>query len=549
MLPATTVIYAELPQPKQTLQTLLEHPLRQRIEDLDAVKQAKQGGQYQTFQTVLSVIEGQLGMSWAEAVRQISEGGIYLGLDGPSQGAVVMVHASNEQTLEKVLETLMRLTRDEADRQGQPDPIRQVDYRGITAYRAGEARFAVTGSWLLVTNKDELGKSMLDAVLDGRQESLAAKSEFQQARRGIQDTPSAWVYADVAAFRSAGMAEQLYRERTANPTAEILVGGILSNLRHTPYITAALYVAPHNTRLRLAAPHDMAWVSKAQEHFFGPDGKGVAPAAPEVAQRLLSVAAYRDFSQMWLYAGDLFDENVNDQLAQADSNLTTFFSGKDFGEEVLGAITPQVQFLAARQDFTNRLPQPTIKLPSFALIVEMRDPETTTSEFRRTYQSLIGFLNVIGAQNGQPQLDMEMDKSDGVSIVTAKFVPEEKERTSASARIQYNFSPTVAFAGSRMIISSTRELAEEVARLGKAPNNASEVNTEVDLNGNVLADVLTDNRESLIAQNMLAKGHGREAAEKEMDALFEVVRAFAGATITLSNKDNQLSLEVQVQNK
>ncbi len=52
---------------------------------------------------------------------------------------------------------------------------------------------------------------------------------------------------------------------------------------------------------------------------------------------------------MWLRAGDLFDEGMNEKLAQADSQLATLFSGKDFGEDILSAFAPQVQFLATRR--------------------------------------------------------------------------------------------------------------------------------------------------------------------------------------------------------
>ena len=45
-------------------------------------------------------------------------------------------------------------------------------------------------------------------------------------------------------------------------------------------------------------------------------------------------------------------------------------------------------------------------------------------ELRRTFQSLIGFLNIVGAMNGQPQLDLDMEKSEAAQFVTASYLPD-----------------------------------------------------------------------------------------------------------------------------
>ncbi|HAD61408.1 MAG TPA: hypothetical protein DCG12_19385, partial [Planctomycetaceae bacterium] len=111
---------------------------------------------------------------------------------------------------------------------------------------------------------------------------------------------------------------------------------------------------------KVSLPHDASWVPEQREFYFGPDGAGRAPSIPAVKSPLFSLSTYRNFSEMWLRAPDLFTEGVNDGMAEADANLTTFFSGRDFGEDILGALTPEVSFIAARQDFTDILPTPAI---------------------------------------------------------------------------------------------------------------------------------------------------------------------------------------------
>jgi hypothetical protein len=250
---------------------------------------------------------------------------------------------------------------------------------------------------------------------------------------------------------------------------------------------------------------------------------------------------------MWLRAGDLFDEKINDGFAQADANLTTFFAGKDFGEDILGSLTPQVGFVASRQDFTDILPQPAIKLPSFALVMELREPEEMTRELRRTFQSMIGFFNVLGAMEGRPQLEMEMDKlDDGSELITTVYIPEEDDRESTSADIIFNFSPSVGFSGKRFVVASTGQLARELTAAAVPERAATDSNTDVSLQGDILQQILNDNREQLIAQNMLGEGHSREEAEAAIGLLLEAVGYLKDASLQLVPTAESLRLGFSV---
>ena len=140
-------------------------------------------------------------------------------------------------------------------------------------------------------------------------------------------------------------------------------------------------------------------------------------------------------------------------------------------------------------------------------------------ELRRIFQSLIGFLNIIGASKAQPQLDLDMDKGDGFQLITSEYVPAVEDRDSREARINYNFSPSIAFVGDRFILASTKELATQRRPVSDGSDAGSlndqpwTTNSQVSANVAVLRQVLADNRAQLIAQNMLEKGHADEDAE------------------------------------
>jgi hypothetical protein len=254
---------------------------------------------------------------------------------------------------------------------------------------------------------------------------------------------------------------------------------------------------------------------------------------------------------MWLRAGDLFDERMNDELAKADANLTTFFAGKDFGEDVLGSFGPSLQVLVNRQSFDNVLPKPALRLPAFALAGRMENSEETQTELRRTFQSLIGFLNVIGAMQGNPQLDQDVDVYRDSKLYTASFIPEPDEKESERARIQFNFSPTLAFAGDRFVITSTKQLAKDLIDAAeKEQGSRTEAsNTSVKLNTQALSEILDDNREQLIAQNMIKKGQTREESQREIGMLLELLGLFQAVSFDIKTTGGELKLELSIQTK
>jgi hypothetical protein len=348
------------------------------------------------------------------------------------------------------------------------------------------------------------------------------------------------------AVRDAGDAMKLFEGKAENPLAELLVGGIQSTIRKAPYFTLDLTAARKGLDVRVQSPWQSDWVPEERTYFFGPDDAGTAPALPEVPGTLLTLSTWRDVSEMWLRAGDLFDEQMNDELAVADATLTTIFAGKDFGEEILGSFGPEIGLVVTRQDFTHVLPTPALKLPAFALVLKLRDAETMRPELRRTFQSAIGFLNIVGAQEGRPQLEMDMVREQDLDLITSRFVPDRKDRDSTAAEMIYNFSPSVAFSGDRFVLSSTATLAQQLATAPAGPEPPPHLNTVVAVNADAVSQALGDNREQLITQNMLEEGRSREEAEAAIGVLFEALKYLKGAGLSLERTDDAIAIRLHI---
>ena len=549
LLPASTVVYAQVNSPTNLLELIQGHPMVARIQQMEEyTKLTEENPDYLKARAGVGIFEFVVGRDWDEAIRDISGDGIYLGFDAETEGAVVIAQSPDGKTLSTIRDRLIKAAKDDAERKGKALDFEEHTYRDHTIYKFDKAIAGVIGQWLVITNKPALGRVVADSILDGRDENLTSQEKFQKAKASVTGEPVAWAYVDVAAVRDAGLAKELYKDKSNNPGVELLVGGILGTLQQADSATAAIYLDDDGIRLALNLPHDAAQIPARREFYFGEKGKGaaVAPLAPK--NQLFSLTSYRDVGEMWRRRSDLFDENVNAELAKADSNLSTVFAGLDFGREVLGSLQPQVQFIATAQSFDNRETRvPQIKLPAAAMVFQLKEPEKMQRQLKVSFQSLIGLTNLGAGQNDLPQLELKTESVGDGQVISATYenVPADEE---VSNDIIYNFSPSLAFVDDHFIIASTRELAGELMDLAKddgkpLAENGRIVNTRMTLSSDALRGALAINREALISQNMLENGHTRREAEKEIGVLMSLLKFAGDASVELATSDETLRLE------
>lgn len=546
LLPSSIVACAEISDVGEVLESVIDHPLRWKLESMPAYDALMQSAGSQKLQMGLRAFEASMGKPWQEAIDLLANRGVTVALDSATGGAAILVHSSDTEILERFRVFVL------AARQMQGETPKRGDYREFMAdVVSDKLKMVRMHDWLLLTNNSELGKTIIDHYLDRPNESLSTKPNYAAAQKnnvsGDVDQLAATAFVDIATLRDIGFAKEVFNDKVDNILAEIVLGGVLANIRNAPYVTAQLDVGTPGVSFRLTTPHQRDWESP-REYYFGEPELATSPPLLNVPNQLFALSAHRDLAQMWLRAGDLVSDRANDQIAVADTTLTTFFSGRDFGEDILGSLHSDVQLVGMQQDFTGVIPQPAIKLPSFAIQFRMKNPDQTQPELRRVFQSLIGFLNVTGAQNGQPQLDLGMETVADAKLTTATYVPDRDNPESLNERIQFNFSPTVAFAGERVIVSSSSALARKLVE--PAVEGANAVDDTSNTNGKLVAKtlrhILEANRAQLVANSMLEKGHSKEAAENETELLLELLGFFHHAKLNLAVSDSQMALEFAI---
>jgi hypothetical protein len=485
-------------------------------------------------------------MNWRQAIGPLTSGGLYVGFDLPTQGIVGLVQAADESLALETRDIVLELARADATEKGRPDPVKQDELRGVTMHQIGNVHLAVLGKWLLVSNKQLLVNMVLENYL-GNGVSLGSDEQFQTVRKSRRDPSAAWLYVDMRVLRLTGVLRGISTKKSNNPPAELLAGGILGALPDASYVTASLELDSSQIKLTATLPGNPEAVAKTREFYFGPEASGVAPPLLRPQGTLLTLSAYRDFASLWRHAPDLFDDRVNAKMAEVESSLATFFGGRNFRDEILGNLQPGVQLVVARQQFPQAGVTPAIKLPAAALVMRMKNPAETTRTFKITFQSVIGFLNIVGGMKGLPPLDLNSEKMGDALVIATEYLPPDKVETRGEAAIHHNASPTAAFVGDRFILSSARPLAMElIEQVQRESQTAKVINATLLVDATVVQSALADNRGPLIARNMLDRGHDRPSAEKEIDGLLRALTNVERSSIQLTADGRAVELSVEV---
>lgn len=528
-LPPSTGIYIEMPRPAAFLDQVIEHPVRDKIEALPQVATFLSGPKYKGFRGIVAYLELQLGHKWDKAFAELAGRGMYFAADPETEGAALLLHAENQAILKKSLTLLIDTVQGEAKKKNQPDPVEEGMYRGIRAVKIGKAYFARVGDWMVITGNSSLGQAILDRFLDGG-DSLRSAAKFTAPSKMKLPGGTAWAYLDLPAVRDAGLAKGLFMDRLDNPIAELVLGGFLASLKRTPFTSVNLKLDDKRLAVVGSMPNNPSWLGEPRR-FHAPNGAGTAVALTPPSSTIFQGTMSRDFQAWWLAAEDLYTERAFAKFQEADSNLANLFGGKNVGTDILNLLGHDAQILMTRIQAEERGGvTPEIQLPGFAVAFQMKDPARTGRQLKNSFNNLMGFLNIAGAQKEQAQFELDMDRvGDGKMYFAEPIASEEMEIQSAS--MEFNFSPALLLKGDMAILSSHRVLVTQLAAAPQSSVRVKATPMKMTLSAANLGRILYDNRTQLVVKNMLKKGQRRPETEANIDTMLRMLKLFDGISL------------------
>ncbi|MEZ6194723.1 MAG: hypothetical protein R3F20_03190 [Planctomycetota bacterium] len=248
------------------------------------------------------------------------------------------------------------------------------------------------------------------------------------------------------------------------------------------------------------------------------------PSGPETLGRL---QLDRDLAEFWRRRFELVPAAGRQGLAEFTQGINTFFAGIAF-DEVLAGLRPGTEVIIERNAFETDV-EPDLKLPAFALAFRHEMDEPMKDRFRAAFQTAIGIINADGGQKGRQPMLQATARVGEVEILAARFLPDPRE---GCRELRYNATPAMAFAGDRLILSSSRVLLERILRRPSAAGPTAAEDAAGGDGGYVLAEpsleLLRANRTPLQDSLRLERGLEEDEAGAALDAALAATSKLRG---------------------
>ncbi len=547
-IPPDAILTLEITDPAALLDFLLSPNFQKAVTSTPAYQASASQPGFQEFQQVIAYIEMLLGTDWKSAIREVFGGGATLAVL-PEDRVMMIVDSNNKGRLEQLHEIFLGFARDDAQKQGQYDRVKSREYNGQTIWTfGGDDSHTIAGNRFLWANHPDTLDTTLDLHNTSNGQSIANKSAFQSARNAIRNDATAFSFINMALLNQFPPIRDSLTTNL-NPLLALLLAEIPEILLNSNGIALDLKVDLDNLNLQIIPEGKMADIS-AVNSFAIPQqtGQGVWPNI-SVPRQIAGLSFYRDIYRFYAAKDELFPERTSG-LIFFENMMGIFFTGRDLTEEVWAETQPELRIVVAEQDYDPSIGTPRVHIPSFAAIFRMRNPQTFSQVAEEAWQKALGLINFTRGQQALPGLLIDKDFHADKKFSYAYFSSLDEE-SKVNLESRYNFRPSIVTLDEYLVLSSTDGLAkdlidslqkEKAASVTPIPNTHSMV--EVD--AKQLTSILEANKENIIRQNMLEKGHTKEQAESEIGMLFSVIQNFEGATLQVGNQDGQLKANLNI---
>ena len=548
-IPANAILTLEVNHPNELFDFVFSPRIEKAIQASPAYLQMASQSGFKEFQGVIDYLEMLLGVDWRTGIREIFGGGATLAIL-PEDRVVFVIDAKNGEMLKQLHNIFLGFAKDDAQKQGQADRVKSRDFRGHTIWSfGGDESHVLIDKRLLWANHPDTIESVLilQETPDGK--SMANAADYQSARKSILPDTA------ISSFANMSLLKQNPPIRNAlmndpNPLAALLLAEIPEILLDSNWIAAGLNVSPDALNLQINP--DGSLENPTGIHSFAlskQSGEGVLPNL-SVPRQIAGFSFCRDIYRFYSAKDDLFPERTSG-LIFFENMMGIFFTGRDLTEEVWAEIKPEIRIVVSEQTFETATGTPRVQIPAFALILRLRRPDVFGQVAEEAWQKALGLINFTRGQQAQAGLLIDREFFDDTKFSFAYFSSLEEENK-AELESRFNFRPAIVTLNDYLVLSSTDGLAKDLIVSLKKENGdtikpINDTHSLAELDFHQLTSILNANRENLIRQNMLEKGHTKDKAEFEIGMLLSILQNFNRATMNVGNVDGRTKANLKIE--
>jgi len=528
------------------LDTFLKSDLRKEIESLDLVRAALAQDAWQKFQEELKTFESASGKDPLQVFRDLLGqeivAGVRLGF-GPE--VVFLTRAKGETELEAGLKALRDAVQARLGYLPMPVVGKYRD-RAIETY--DKVSMVKLGTVLVVSNSQPCLEKVIDLAAGESKASVKASPLFQKASGAFGKDCLASL-----AVRPQHIPNFKIPEKLDNPLGSLLASGWVGALEGSDLLSLALRVDDGSVALDVASALGSSGLAERYKSFFPEIAADGLAKRLEERGILVFAQIHRNLAQWWEKREELLVPKAAGDLLGFSQIMSIIFQGRNFQDEVLPEFGPTITLVARNQEYASLKEKPKPAIPGFAAVFELKSAESFQNGIITGFQTFVGIINADQAQKKKEMamgmlLRTEKVGETDLHTVSLNLPPNQKPGIAA------NFTPSLAVVGSRVVLSSSQELAkvliEELKALGTPKSTASgRAADALHLKADPIHGILRENFDLLVADQMLKKGIGKEEAEKQMNTLVDLLKKARDLRVDARKDGSTIRLRLELRTR
>jgi hypothetical protein len=527
LMPAEADLLVQVQSPRRLADIVRSLDVLQQIKSFPFVREQLGGTQARRARQLLAYAEKQLGGKWPDLLDRVAGGGAAFGVKfGNNAPTLLVIQGTDEKMVEKFLDLVVAIATDELARQEARVEIKKGDYHGIPLYHIGPFVAARAGSAIVVSNNKEALTRSLNLYLGKEKKNITSRPGVVEAAGMLPAAPLANLWVTLKPLHESQAGKDLYKSPRDNSQLTVLIGHYLDLFGRSPFLCAGLCEQEDGFLVTVRLPRG--------REGMGPDAALHLPPANQAGSRpllepkgvLYSSSFYLDIPNIWKERERLFPKVQADGMAAFDKSSGRVLGGVKLSK-LLESAGAYHRLVAVKQPESSYKKKPANRIPAFALITEMRQPE----KFGRSMETVLRAGGLIAST--QFKLKLDEQKYNGHEIVGYRF-DEKADLKQDIDNFRFNFSPCFVRVDDQFVVCSTIELCRELIDLlvaeKKSPGKSSPAKTRDRFYASGAADVLTSFQDQLITQTILDQAVPPGEAKEQVEALIKLVRTLGTLT-------------------
>jgi hypothetical protein len=533
LIPAEADLFVKIEQPRRLLDAVLGSEVVKQLQNLDAVKEQYDSTNFRRFLQLVSYFEKQLGVSRDQLLEQLTAGGAVAAIKfGPDPApALLVVQGRDEELLRRFVRLALEVIEQELARQESKDRIEKGKYRNISTYRIGkDAHYAAAGAVLMVSNNADVLKRGIDLYLDGDAKSVAKVSSVAEARRLLDSQPPAWLWLNLETVHKAPQAKDVFALKRNDSQLTVIFGGWLDVAGRSPFLCAGLYPGARGFTASLRMPRGREGFPTALAAHLPAAGRPASRPLLDPPGTLFSASYYLDISGFWQQRKELFNDKQLKSLEEFDKNTEKFLAGARLSKLLAQAGPYQRLVVVAQQPRQGSKIMPAINIkttltqnvPPFALVLEMREPDTFFKRMDAILRSAAFLLTT------QVSLKKVEENYKGHKIIAYRF-SEDARGKELPVSYRYDFSPCFTRAGNQFVAAYNLDLCRNLIDLldqeaQRSGHSGSDAALQQRIYASGVVKLLESYKDRLYTQTMLGQAMSPEKANEQVVAFLDWLR-------------------------